>query len=406
MSDHATLDDLSGAGPLAGVRVLDIGTMLAAPIVAQILGDFGADVIKVEHPAIGDTLRHNGRAKDGVPLWWKSVGRNKHTITLDLSKPEGAELFRKLAITTDVIVENFRPGTMEKWGLSYESLNEANPDLILLRISGFGQQGPYVDRPAYGTVVECLGGWAHMNGQPDGPPTLPPYGLADNLAAMSGAIAVCMALFARQIGMSRGQLLDVSLMRSIMAPLSSLPLFFDQLGVIESRTGNGGAAPRGIFRTLDGSWVGISAASEQTARRVAIMIERPDFVDQEWYATGRSRQGHEEEINAAVAAWIGARDLAKVVESAALFAIPLGTVQDIGAVMQDPQVNELDIITTVHDEQLGKIRMNNVLFGMSETPGRVRFPGRQMGADNSWIFAKELGLSDADIARLAKEMVI
>jgi crotonobetainyl-CoA:carnitine CoA-transferase CaiB-like acyl-CoA transferase len=259
----STADD----GPLAGLRVLDVSTILAGPLVAQVLGDFGAEVIKIEHPGRGDGMRGHGLAKGDQPLWWKMVARNKRTVGLYLGDPAGAEIFRKLAATADVVIENFRPGTLERWGLGYDVLSAGNPGLILLRVTGFGQSGPYASRPAFGTLVESMSGFAHLTGEPDGPPTLPAFGLADSIAGMAGAAAVSMALFQREKD-GRGQEIDLDLLSPIMTAVGPGVIYADQLGVDQQRTGNRSAnnAPRNTYRTADGHWVAVSTSADRIAR--------------------------------------------------------------------------------------------------------------------------------------------
>ncbi|HYH29744.1 MAG TPA: CoA transferase, partial [Pseudonocardia sp.] len=240
-------------GPLDGIRVLDVSTILAGPLVAQILGDYGADVIKIEHPTRGDGMRGHGLDKDREPLWWKMISRNKRTVGLYLGSPEGAAVFRKLARTADVVIENFRPGTLERWGLGYDVLSADNPGLVLLRVTGFGQSGPYAKRPAFGTLVESMSGFAHLTGQPDGPPTLPAFGLADSIAGMAGAAAVSMALYRRERD-GQGQEIDLDLLSPIMTAVGPGVIYADQLGIDQERTGNRSTynAPRNTYRTKDG----------------------------------------------------------------------------------------------------------------------------------------------------------
>lgn len=225
-------------GPLTGLRVIDASTILAGPLCCQILGDFGADVIKVEHPVAGDSMRGHGHAKDGIALWWKEISRNKRTIGLKLSTPEGADLLRRLAATADVLVENFRPGTLERWGISPEQLWELNPGLVIVRISGFGQKGPYAHRPGFGTLAEAMSGFAHLTGEADGPPTLPAFGLADSICGIAASSATMVALWARTRNGGKGQVVDLSLLEPIMTAVGPGPTVYDQLGVIGHRHGN------------------------------------------------------------------------------------------------------------------------------------------------------------------------
>ncbi|WP_214365340.1 CaiB/BaiF CoA transferase family protein [Pseudonocardia sp. H11422] len=378
------------AGPLAGMRVIDAATVYAGPLAATMLGDFGADVIKVEHPD-GDSARTHGRSKNGVGLWWKVLGRNKRTVTAKLSTPQGRELFLELVRTADVLIENFRPGVFEKWDLSPELLHEINPGLIVLRVTGFGQTGPAAHRRAFGTLIEAMSGLAHLTGDPDGPPTLPPFGLADGTAALAGAYAATLALLHRERG-GAGQVIDLSLLEPLLMILGPAPTVYDQLGEIPGRHGNRSPnnAPRNTYLTRDGRWVAVSASSLGVAERVMTLVGHPELVAQPWFSSAGKRVEHADELDGHVAEWIGARDEADVVaefERVGAALAPVYTVQDL---VNDRHVIERDIITTVDDHQLGPIRMQNVMFRMSGTPGGIAFTGRDLGEDNDEVYVKEL----------------
>jgi crotonobetainyl-CoA:carnitine CoA-transferase CaiB-like acyl-CoA transferase len=293
-------------GPLSGLRVLDVSTVLAGPLTCQILGDYGADVIKVEHPR-GDSMRGHGRAKDGIPLWWKMISRNKRCVALYLGDPDGAEVFRRLAATADVVVESFRPGTFERWGLSYDALREINPALVLVRISGFGQTGPYRERAGFGTLAEAMSGFAAITGEPDGPPTLPPFGLADSIAGLTAANAALMALYHRDARGGTGQEIDVSILEPLVTVLGPQPTIYDQLGETPERTGNRSVnnAPRNTYATADGKWVAVSTSANSVAERVMRLIGRPDLIDEPWFSTGSGRVEHVEMLDEIVSAWVG-----------------------------------------------------------------------------------------------------
>ncbi len=405
----ATPGRSDGDGPLRGLRVIDVSTILAGPLTAQVLGDFGAEVIKIEHPRRGDAFRTHGASEDGVGLWWKIVSRNKACITLDLSRPEGAELFAELACTADVVIENFRPGTLEKWGLGPEVLCDANPRLVLARISGFGQEGPYRRRPGFGTLAEAMSGFAALTGEPGGPPTLPPMGLADTLCGLGGVGAVMMALWNRDqpAGTGRGQVIDLSLLEPMMAAVGPGPTVFDRLGVLQPRTGNRSAsnAPRNTYRTRDGHWLAISTSASSIAERVMTMVGRADVIDEPWFASAAGRVDHVEELDGAVAQWIGVRDAAEVIssfEEVDAAVAPIYTAEDL---LADPQVQALDMVTAVDDDELGVIRMLNVLFRMSETPGSIRHAGRRLGQDTAAVLAT-LGVDAARLAELRERQVV
>jgi crotonobetainyl-CoA:carnitine CoA-transferase CaiB-like acyl-CoA transferase len=389
-------------GPLAGVRVLDCSTILAGPLVCQILGDFGADVVKVEHPARGDGLRGHGAAVDGVGLWWKEVGRNKRTIGLYLGDPDAAEVFLRLVAQTDVLVENFRPGTLERWGLGWERLREVNPGLVLLRVTGFGQAGPYAGRAAFGTLVEAMSGFAHMTGQPDGPPTLPAFGLADSIAGMAGASAVTMALYHRDARGGEGQVIDLSLLEPMMTAVGPAPTVYARTGVVTGRTGNRSAnnAPRNLYRTLDGHWVAVSTSADAIAERVLRLVGHPEVVEEPWFATGATRAEHADELDAMVGGWIAERTRAEVVKAFEEVGAAVAPVYSAADLVADPQVEALRMLVEVDDDEVGSLLQHNVLFRMSATPGAIRFPGRPVGADTDAVLVEELGVDPAALAAL------
>ena len=394
-------------GPLTGLRVLDISTVYAAPITAMLLGDFGAEVVKVEHPN-GDPARTHGWSKDGHGLWWKVIARNKHTVTLNLGKPAGQDLLRRLVAGADVMVENFRPSVLEKWNLGPDHLHEINPRLVLLRVTGFGQTGPYARRRAFGTLAEAMSGFAHQTGHEDGPPTLPPFGLADGVAGIAGAFAVLTALYHRDANGGRGQVIDLSLLEPLLGILGPGPTAYDQLGVIPGRHGNRSPnnAPRNAYLTRDGRWVAVSASATSVAERVMRLVGRPDIAAQPWFPSAGERVRHGTQIDDAVTAWIRDRDFDHVVAAFQDAGAALAPIYDVAQLMQDPQVRARDVITTIHDEDLGRLRMQNLMFRLLDTPGRIRFPGRHLGQDNDEIYRTLLGLDSDDLTKLREEGVI
>ncbi|MFJ6073395.1 CaiB/BaiF CoA transferase family protein [Streptomyces sp. NPDC093065] len=392
--------------PLAGLRVLDLATLFAGPLAATMLGDFGAEVIKVEHPTRPDPSRGHGPSKDGVGLWWKLLGRNKHTITLDLSKPAGRATLLRLAATADVVVENFRPGTLEKWDLGWDELSAVNPRLVLTRVTGFGQFGPYARRPGFGTLAEAMSGFAAMTGEPDAPPTLPPFGLADSIAALATAYAVMTALAARE-RTGEGQVVDMAIIEPILTVLGPQPLWYDQLGHVQPRTGNRSQnnAPRNTYRTADGTWVAVSTSAQSVAERVMRLVGRPELIDEPWFATGAERARHADVLDAAVGDWIARHSRADVLAAFEKAEAAVAPVQDVRDVMADPQYRALDTVTTVDDPELGPLRMQNVLFRLSATPGAIRWAGRPHGADTEEVLTG-LGLTPADVKELREEGVV
>lgn len=398
---------MTGSGPLSGVRVVDASTVLAGPLTAQILGDFGADVVKIEHPKAGDSFRHHGAVVDGHGVWWKTVGRNKRTVGLYLGDPEGAEIFELIVRESDVLVENFRPGTLEKWGLGPDRLHEINPRLVIARITGFGQSGPYASRAGFGTLAEAMSGFAAATGEPDGPPTLPPMGLADTLTGYAAVAAVMMALYHRDTASGRGQVIDLSLLEPMMTAVGPGPSVFALTGRIPPRVGNRSVAnaPRNTYRTIDGRWVAISTSATPIAERVMRLVGRGDVVSEPWFASAAGRVAHVELLDGAVAAWIAARSFDEVVaafEAAEAAVAPVYTAADL---CHDPHVRSTEMLTEVVDEHFGSLLMGNVLFRMSETPGSIRFTGRELGADTDEVLG-EVGVDQSTIERLRGQGVL
>ncbi|MGV9901487.1 CaiB/BaiF CoA transferase family protein [Streptomyces sp. NPDC003388] len=390
-------------GSLGGLRVLDLATLFAGPMAATLLGDFGAEVIKVEHPVRPDPSRGHGPAKDGVGLWWKVLGRNKRAITLDLSRPGGRATLLRLAATADVVIENFRPGTLEKWDLGWPELSAANPRLVLARVTAFGQFGPYAHRPGFGTLAEAMSGFAALTGEPDAPPTLPPFGLADSVAGLATAYAVLTALAARD-RTGEGQVVDMAIIEPILAVLGPQPTWYDQLGYVQERTGNRSAnnAPRNTYRTADGAWVAVSTSAQSVAERVMRLVGRPELAEEPWFATGAQRAAHADVLDEAVGDWIAARDRAEVLAAFEKAEAAVAPVQDVRDVLADPQYQALDTVTTVDDPELGPLRMQNVLFRLSGTPGAIRWAGRPHGADTDAVLT-ELGLGPDELRALREE---
>ncbi len=394
------------AGALADLRVVDASTLFAGPLAAMHLGDLGAEVIKIEHPRRPDPSRGHGPEKDGHNLWWKTLGRNKQTVSLDLSVAAGQEVFRRLAATADVVIENFRPDTLERWELGYDRLRTDNLGLVLARVTGFGQVGPYRRRPGFGTLAEAMSGFAAATGEPDGPPTLPPFGLADGIASLAIAFAIMSALHARTTT-GRGQVVDVAIIEPMMAMLGPQITRWDQLHTVQARTGNrsGNNAPRNTYRTVDGHWVAVSTSSQSIAERVMALVGRPELADEPWFSTGRTRAEHTDELDDAVGSWIAARTRTEVVdafEQAQAAVAPVYTAADI---VEDPQLNALGTIHRLDDADLGPMAMQGPLFRLSDTPPQIRHTGRAPGADTDSALAL-LGLDVDEIAELRTAGVI
>jgi crotonobetainyl-CoA:carnitine CoA-transferase CaiB-like acyl-CoA transferase len=392
---------------LEGIRILDVSTLFAGPLAATILSDFGADVIKVEHPR-GDPVRYHGHSKDGVPLWWKMLSRNKRTVTLSLSTAEGQDILCRLIEETDVLIENFRPGTLERWSLSPERLQAINPRLVIARVTGFGQFGPYSGRPGFGTLAESMSGFAQITGDPDGPPTLPPFGLADGITAQSTANAILMALYHRDVHGGTGQVLDVAIIEPILTILGPQPIVYDQLGIVQTRTGNRSVnnAPRNTYRTADGRWVAVSTSTQSIAERVMHLVGHPEVIDEPWFGSGAKRAEHADELDAFVATWIGDRGIDEVVVAFEEAQAAVAPIYDIRQIMEDHQYAALGSIVSVDDPDLGTVRMQNVMYRMSDTPGEIRWAGRGLGEDNVAVFGGELKMSDEELETLRQKGVI
>jgi crotonobetainyl-CoA:carnitine CoA-transferase CaiB-like acyl-CoA transferase len=394
-------------GPLAGLRVLDLGTVYAAPITAMLLGDFGAEVIKVEHPK-GDPARTHGLSKDGHGLWWKVIARNKRTVTLNFSTPDGQDLLRRLVAQADVVIENFRPGVMEKWGLGPDELLAVNPGLVMLRVTGFGQTGPYATRRAFGTLAEAMSGLAHQTGQEDGPPTLPPFGLADGVSGVSGAFAVMLALYHRDITGGTGQVIDLALLEPLLGILGPGPSVYDQLGIIAGRHGNRSPsnAPRNAYLTRDDRWVAISASATSIAERVMRLVGRPDIAEKSWFSSAGERVQRAEMIDRAVAQWIRARPFTEVEAAFQAAGAALAPVYDMEQLLEDPHVITRQTVVTIPDEDLGPLKMQNLFFRMSGTPGAIRHGGRRLGQDTEEVMAELLDVKGDELTALRERGVL
>ncbi|MGW5159874.1 CaiB/BaiF CoA transferase family protein [Nonomuraea wenchangensis] len=391
---------------LGDLRVIDAATLFAGPSAAMMLGDFGADVIKIEHPRRGDPSRGHGASAGGVGLWWKTLARNKRTAAVDLSRAEGQEILRRLCERSDVLIENFRPGTLERWDLDPEDLLKLNPRLIVARMTGFGQQGPMARQPGFGTLAEAMSGFAAMTGQPDGPPTLPPLALADGIAGLAMSYAIMLALHARE-RTGRGQVIDLAIIEPIMGLLGPQMTAYKALGVVPRRTGNRSSsnAPRNTYRTRDGRWLAISTSAQPIAERVVTLVGRPDLVEQPWFATGQGRVQHVDELDEAVASWIAERDAAEVVARFEEAQAAVAPIYDVTDIARDPQYEALGTFVELPDEELGTVTMQNVMFRLSDTPGEIRWPGRPLGRDTDEVLG-ELDYSRERLAELREAGVI
>ncbi len=394
-------------GPLAGLSVLDLSTIVSGGTATSMLADFGAQVIKIEHPKGGDPLRSWGPFINGQSVWWKVVSRNKKSITLNLSRPRGQEILLTLARRADVLVENFRPGTLEKWGLAPDRLLDANRRLVVLRISGFGQTGPYRHRPGFGTVAEAMSGLVAITGFPDSPPLAPPIPLADEVAGLMGAMTVLMAVYHRERS-GRGQIIDISLYEPLFRLLIPYVTQYLALGTEARRTGNHfpDAAPRNLYRAGDGTWVAISATSQRVFERLAAAIGRPDLVQDPRFRDNAARVQNRDALDALLAEWLAARTQDAVLERLEESGAVAGPVYDVPRILRDPHYAARDDITRVPDPELGEIPMVGIVPKLSATPGAAAWTGPALGEHNREIYGGWLGFDDGEMERLRAEEVL
>lgn len=363
--------------PLSNLKVLDLASLYAGPWIATYLADFGADVLKVEHPR-GDNSRSWGLKKDGIPLWWKVISRNKSLLSLDLNVERDRALVRRLVEEADVLIENFRPGRMERWGLGYEDLSAINPRLIMVRVTGYGQTGPMATEPGFGTLAEAFSGFAYMTGQEDGPPTLPPFGLADGVAAAVGVGACLTALYWRDLRGGTGQMIDLTLYEPLFSILGPQVTEYTQTGVVQRRAGNRSprTSPRNAYETLDADWVVLSAGTQQIADRVFRAVGRGEFCTDEKYSTPEGRRHNADEIDSIVADWIGAHETEEVLAAFRSEQAPISVIYSTDQIVLDEQFRARQTIVTLPDSDLGEVTMQNVVPKLSRTPGRIRWAGQ------------------------------
>jgi len=394
--------------PLDGVRVLDLSNLLAGPMATMYLADFGAEVIKVEHPSKPDELRNWGNAKDGVGLFFKVLNRGKKTIGLDLRAPEGVELALRLAAESDVVCESFRPGTMERWGLGPDDLRAANPRLVILRVSGFGQTGPYSPRPGFGTLAEAFSGAAHITGFPDRSPLLPSFGLGDTSTAIFGAFAVVLALYNRDAAGGEGQVVDLALYEGLLTLLGPQVVDFDQLGIVQQRDGSRlpFVSPRNTYHSADGKWLAIAGSTQATFERIARALGLDGLLVDARFATNHLRIENAEALDEALQQAVGKLTLDEALGILEREGAPAGPVNDVRQVVEDPHVRARENVAAVADEELGTVRMQNVVPRLTATPGRIGHAGPRHREHNHEVYGRVLGLSGEEIGRLEREGVV
>jgi crotonobetainyl-CoA:carnitine CoA-transferase CaiB-like acyl-CoA transferase len=394
-------------GALEGLVVLDLATFIAAPMCATLLGEFGAEVVKVEQPGAGDDLRRLGRQADGVSLWWLSDARNKKSITCNLREAEGQALIRRLCRDVDVVAENFRPGTLERWGLGYEDLRAENAGLVMVRISAFGQTGPYRERPGFGRIAAAVGGISYLSGYPDRPPVTPGTPtVPDYLAGLMGALGALIALRARERS-GEGQVVDLGLYEPIVRILDDAIPVFGALGYVRERIGSAAesAAPHNHYQSRDGRWIAVACTNDRMFARLAKAMGTPDLVAR--FSGVRDRLARRAELDGLVQAWIGARDAADVLGTLDAAEVPCSLVNSVRDLFEDPQVKARENIVAVPEPGLGQVHMPGVVPRLTGTPGAIRHAGaRQPGADNEEIYLGRLGLERAELDRLRAAGVV
>lgn len=394
--------------PLTGLKVLELGTLVAAPFATRLLAEFGAEVIKIEAPGTGDPIRNWRVVENGTSLWWYVQSRNKKSIILDLRTEEGQEIVRKLVSRVDVVIENFRPGTLEKWNIGYEQLKKINPRLIMVRISGFGQTGPYRNKPGFGSVGEAMGGLRYITGYPDRPPTRVGISLGDSVAGMYAAMAALMAIYHRDVkGTGVGQVIDVALYEAVFSLMESMVPEYDRKGVIRERTGSvlPGIAPSNTYLCSDGKYVVIGGNSDAIFARLMAAIGRPEMKDDERFSSNSKRAKHMEFLDEIIGNWTKQHTLQEVIRLLDEAGVPAGPIYSIEDIMQDPQFLERDMIQSFHVDGLGELKMPGIMPKFSETPGAVKWVGPKLGQHNEEVY-REIGLDDETIQQLKEKGII
>lgn len=393
--------------PLDGVKVIDCASILAGPWCATILGDFGADVIKIEHPQVGDSIRHHGDYDED--LHWKMLSRNKKSVPVDLHDEEGQAIMRELVEDADIFVENFRPGRLEEWNLGWEDLSKVNPDLVMVRITGFGQSGPYKDLPGFGTLAESMSGFAYQTGQADGPPTLPPFGLADSIAAMHGTFAAMFALYWRDVNGGTGQYIDTSILEPIFGALmQSQVIEYSTKQIVRERMGNRipFSAPRNTYQTADGEWVAISTSAESIAKRVLQLVGGEELVNDSRFQTMRDRTENVEELDEIIQDWFGERSREEAIEQFREREAAIAPIYSIEDIFNDDFFWERDALVDIEDDELGDITMQGVFPKMSETPGQIDHTGPVLGEHTREVLLTETSLDEDAIDDLVERGVV
>ena len=393
-------DEKSTVGALSDVKVLDLSNFLAAPMCAMFMADFGAQVIKIEKPGTGDEMRFWGENKDGVGLYYKVINRGKKSVTLDLRTPFGVEVVKKLVLDTDIVIENYRTGTLEKWGLGYETLKAINPSLIMIRVTGYGQTGPYSDRPGFGTLAEAYAGAAFISGYPDQAPLLPGFGLADSTTGLMAAYLGLVAM-AEKRRTGKGQYIDLAIYETLLTLIGPNVINYDQLGIIQQRSGSrlSFTAPRNTYRTRDERWVTIGGSAQSAFTSICKTLGIAEIIEDPRFLNNRLRIKNVEALDQAIQAAVEQFDLDDLLAQAAKNSSTMSPVNDVEQIFADPHIQARKNITQLFDSELkSNVRMQGVVGKLSESPGHIRHPGPRLGADNHAVLVEQLGYSLSQLA--------
>ena len=402
-------EDRAPQKPLEGVRVVEMGSLLAGPFSGQLLADFGAEVIKVEPPGAGDPMRVWGRhRKNDRTLWWPVIARNKKSITLNLREKEGQKIARSLISGADVLVENFRPGTMERWGLGYENLSADNPGLVMVRVSGYGQTGPYKDQAGFGAIGEAMGGIRHVTGFPDQPPPRTGISLGDSLAATFGALGALTALYHRDAHGGRGQIVDIGIYEAVLAMMESTIPEYALTDHVRGRTGSvlPFVAPSNIYPTSDGDYILIAGNADTVFGRLAQAIGHPEWAEDERYATHHARGERQEELDELISDWSRERSASEVLEAMREAGVPAGKVYTAEDMMNDPHYAARENIVGIEDPEIGEVPMQNVVPRLTETPGSVDWTGPALGEHNEEVYGGLLDFGEDEMDGLRERGTI
>jgi len=394
--------DKTSIGPLEGVKVLELGSLIAGPFAGRLFADFGAEVLKVEPPKKGDPIRKWRLLHNDNSLWWYVQSRNKKSITLDLKNEDAQEVIKELVKEVDIVIENFRPGMLEKWGLGYEELKQINPKIIMVRVSGYGQDGPYKDRPGFGSIGEAMGGIRYLTGYPDLPPTRVGISLGDSVTALYAVIGALMALRHRDQVSGEGQVVDVALYEAIFSLMESTVPEFDKFGVIRERTGSTlpGIAPSNIYLCKDGKYVVIGANGDGIFKRLMVAINREDVLENPLYETNDGRSQDAEYLDSVIGEWTKSLDIESALNILEENGIPAGSIFSVEDMFKDPHYQAREMIVDLEVEDLGKLKVPGIIPKLSKTPGQIRWAGPKLGEHTDEVLKEKVGLTDEQIEKL------